>query len=144
MRMTQQKVDEHEARMAAARGNTTLPSKPINREAELHKQIKDFCAQQFPQWVCLHGSTAHKTHRTIGEPDFVVAAQRKISQPLYDQFGQIHGYATRTEPLVVFVECKRPGGKLSPEQQGMRLMLEKLGHKLHVVESMDEFLEVVK
>ena len=63
-----------------------------------------------------------RTHRTLGEPDFVILAD-----------------AGR----VLMVECKTKTGKLSPEQAALIAHAAKLGHTVHVVRSLREFQEVM-
>ena len=85
----------------------------------MHDAIIDHCRSQ--GWIYLHGSMAERTGRTLGEPDFVILAP-----------GKVH-----------FIECKSATGKLSPAQVAMKFHAEKLGHMVHVVRSMTEFLKVV-
>lgn len=92
----------------------------VEREADLHAQIMDFCRDR--RWQFLHGSMAERTHRTEGEPDFVILA---------------------SGGRVLFVECKSRLGKLSPAQQAFKFAAEINGHTIHVVRSMDEFLKIV-
>jgi Holliday junction resolvase-like predicted endonuclease len=91
----------------------------VSREAELHEQIFDECRRR--GWIALHGSMAERTCRTLGEPDFVVLAGGG---------------------RVLFVECKSRTGKLSPAQAALKHHAEKLGHTVHVVRSMAEFLQL--
>lgn len=93
----------------------------IQREADLHDAIFAECRRRM--WIALHGSMATATHRTSGEPDFVILAD-----------------GGRT----FYVECKSRIGKLSPAQHTMKHHAEKLGHTIHVVRSMAEFMEAVK
>ena len=44
---------------------------------------------------------------------------------------------------VLFVECKTRTGKLSPAQAALKFHAEKLGHTVHVVRSLDEFLKLL-
>lgn len=88
------------------------------RESDLHRQIMEFC--QNKGWLCFHGSMAHKTYRTIGEPDLTICADKG-----------------RT----FFVECKKKGGKPTREQLAMIAMLKKLGHKAEIVWSLKEFTD---
>ena len=90
------------------------------REAELHEEIFDECRRR--GWIALHGSMAERTCRTLGEPDFVILAG-----------------AGR----VLFVECKTRTGKLSPAQAALKHHAEKLGHTIHVVRSLDDFLNLL-
>lgn len=91
-----------------------------SREAELHEQVFDECRKR--GWIALHGSMAEQTCRTLGEPDFVILADGG---------------------RVLFVECKSRTGKLSPAQAALKFHAEKLGHTVHVVRSLGEFLAVV-
>ena len=93
----------------------------VPRESDLHEEIFDECRRR--GWIALHGSMAERTCRTLGEPDFVILA---------------------TGGRVFFVECKSRSGKLSPAQAALKHHAEKLGHAVHVVRSMEEFLEVAK
>lgn len=93
----------------------------VDRESNLHADIFDECRRR--GWIALHGSMSERTHRTPGEFDFVILADK--------------GRA-------FLVECKARLGKLSPEQLAMKIHAEHLGHKPAVVRSMKEFLEVIK
>jgi hypothetical protein len=66
---------------------------------------------------------AARTHRTAGEPDFLILADGG---------------------RVLLIECKTRTGKLSPEQAALKHQAEKLGHRVHVVRSMKEFEEVIR
>lgn len=88
-------------------------------ERELHCQIIQ--ELKLRGWLYFHGSTAHKTSRTIGEPDFQVYA------PDGRQF---------------CVECKSKDGKLSIAQQAVQRWLAKLGHETYVIRTIDEFRQI--
>ena len=90
-------------------------------ERDLHEEIFDACRRR--GWIALHGSMAERSHRTLGEPDFTILADGG---------------------RVLFVECKTRNGKLSPAQAALKFHAEKLGHTVHVVRSLEEFMEVVK
>ncbi len=92
----------------------------MSREAKLHEDIFDECRRR--GWIALHGSMAERTCRTLGEPDFVILADGG---------------------RVLFVECKSRKGKLSPAQAALKHQAERLGHAVHVVRSMGEFLNLV-
>lgn len=92
----------------------------VVREASLHEEIFDECQRR--GWIALHGSMAERTCRTLGEPDFVILADGG---------------------RVLFVECKSRNGKLSPAQAALKHHAEKLGHTVHVVRSMEEFLKLL-
>ena len=91
----------------------------VSREADLHEAIFDECRRR--GWIALHGSMAERTCRTRGEPDFVILADGC---------------------RVLFVECKSRIGKLSPAQAALKHHAEKLGHTVHVVRSLGEFLKL--
>jgi hypothetical protein len=45
---------------------------------------------------------------------------------------------------LLLIECKRPrGGKLSSEQLGYIQWSSRLGHTVHVVRSLEQFIEVI-
>ncbi|MBI1178737.1 hypothetical protein GC207_14990 [bacterium] len=91
----------------------------VSRESDLHDAVFDECRRR--GWIPLHGSMAARTHRTEGEPDFVILADR--------------GRA-------LLVECKSRTGKLSPAQAALKHHAESLGHTVHVIRSLEEFLNL--
>ena len=92
----------------------------VSQEAKLHDAIFDECRRR--GWIALHGSMAERTCRTLGEPDFVILAEGG---------------------RVLFVECKSRTGKLSPAQAALQHHAAKLGHTVHLVRSLEEFLKLV-
>jgi hypothetical protein len=106
---------------AATRGNgrrsnpTTLQS-----EAALHDAVAAECARR--GWLVFHGSAAHRTHRTLGEPDLTILCD---------------------EGRLLLVELKTGTGKLSVDQQGVIAWAAKLGHAIHVVRSLEGFSELI-
>lgn len=112
---------EMEARLAQGRKQKQpVPADAVDDESELHKAILDDCKAR--GWICFHGSMAHRTHRTKGEPDMVIAGDN----------GQ-----------VFFIEAKSKTGKISAEQAGTILWLTKLGHRSAIVRSMGEYLAAI-
>ena len=101
-------------------GKRTADSGNIRSERDLHEQVFDECRRR--GWIALHGSMAERTCRTLGEPDFVILADGG---------------------RVLFVECKSRSGKLSPAQSALKFHAEKLGHTIHVVRSLGEFLKLL-
>lgn len=91
----------------------------VEAESALHDAIISHC--KLKGWIYFHGSMAHRTFRVIGEPDFTILADGG---------------------RVLFVECKNAKGKLSPQQLGLKVWAEKLGHTIHTVRSMEEFLSL--
>ncbi len=110
-------------RLILARRSPALPVNPLpcarlpEPEAALHWAILEHARSR--GWIALYGSMAHRTHRTIGEPDFVILADRG---------------------RVLLVETKRPGSKLSCEQAALHAWAERLGHAVHVVRTLAEFV----
>ena len=92
----------------------------VPRESDLHEEIFDECRRR--GWIALHGSMAERSCRTLGEPDFVILADGG---------------------RVLFVECKSRTGKLSPAQAALKHHAEKLGHTVHVVRSLEDFLNLL-
>ena len=97
------------------------PGSGVAIEAELHRDILSECRRR--GWLAFHGSMAHRTSRTIGEPDFVILCD---------------------EGRVLLVEAKSKTGKIRPEQAALHVWAKTLGHKVWVVRSKNEFLEAAK
>lgn len=119
-RFTQEQVDLHNLRVAhiAANGPESKFT-PVEREVgkgALHDQIMDECDRL--GWVCLHGSTAHRAMRTLGEFDFVILAENG---------------------LTLLVEGKAKNKKLSIKQLQLHAAAKRLGHRPVVVRSLEEF-----
>ena len=96
----------------------TIATEEDERESDLHSAILATCRQR--GWIALHGSMASPTHRTEGEPDFVILAAG----------GQ-----------VLLIECKSRTGKLNPAQAALHAWARKLGHTVHVVRSTADWAE---
>lgn len=118
MRMTYQQALAHNAKVAGVKAQPA--SEGCDDESKLHEQVRR--EVQTRGWIMFHGSMAHRAMRTLGEPDATVLAD-----------------AGR----VFFVELKTKTGKLSREQLGLKLWAENLGHKIHTVRSLNEFLLVI-
>ena len=102
-------------------GRTGLTSPDaVERESDLHEAVFDECRRRC--WIALHGSMAERTCRTLGEPDFVILADGG---------------------RVLLVECKSRTGKLSPAQFALKHHAERLGHTVHVVRSLEDFLKLL-
>lgn len=119
---TEADVAAHNAKVAADKRGAQLdaPSEGCEDESKLHQQIISECRQH--GWIIFHGSMAHRAMRTPGEPDFTILADKG---------------------RVFFIECKTKIGKLTREQLGLKLWAENLGHKIHTVRSLKEFLLVI-
>lgn len=105
----------------ARRNRVATNSDGVDDESALHRAILDECGRR--GWIVFHGSMAHRTYRTPGEPDFVILAD---------------GGAT------ILVECKSKRGKLSVEQSAVIAWAKKLDHTIHVVRSFAEFNALTK
>jgi len=92
-------------------------------EKLLHHQIMEDCKRR--RWLFFHGSMAHRSHRTLGEPDYIVLAQ---------------------EGRVIMCECKvgdgKNRGKLTQDQQAVHRWAALNGHKIHVVRRFSEWLAI--
>lgn len=117
--MTEQQWRDYNARMNGIMRSPIKFHDCVENESDLHNAIIDFCKER--GWIALHGSTAHRTYRTLGESDFCCVLP----------FG-----------LVLFVECKTKTGKLTQEQQVMAAWLKRLGNEMHVVRSLQEFQQL--
>jgi hypothetical protein len=91
-------------------------------EKVIQQMVREYLASLFPPCLFFHGSMAHRTFRTPGEPDFV---------------------ALLPNGRTVLIECKTRTGKLSNEQLGVKAQAEALGH-VYVVVRAKEDLEQVK
>ena len=121
VRLTQSEYEAYLARTTRQRPCTSLSGGGCKDEAELHSQILAHCRSQ--GWIALHGSMAHATNRTVGEPDFTILADNG---------------------RVFWIECKSKTGKVKPEQLALHTWMSRLGHTCHVIRSLEDFSEVVK
>ena len=116
----QNDVDEF-LRRTSSRRMGTGSTEGIDRERDLHEYIIKDCREKM--WRFFRGSMCKPTHRTAGEPDFIILAD--------------HG---RT----LLVECKSKSGKLSIEQNAVISDAERLGHTVHVISSFSEWDNISK
>lgn len=82
----------------------------------------DHCDQQWPRWKYIHSRTDKPTRNEAGVPDFFIA--------LPDTKG-------------IFVECKRPGHKLSAAQLQWYAELKKLRWPVYIVTDYQGYLTAV-
>lgn len=106
-----------QARVAKKAPDLMAPA--CDDEGKLHDEIMDECRKR--GWLAFHGSMAHRTKRTPGEPDVILVMPGRT----------------------LFIELKKKDRKLSTEQLGVEAWLRKLGHELHVVRSFEQFLSIV-
>lgn len=114
-------LQQMQDRLARGRKQPATPvcADAVDCEADLHEQIRMECQRQ--RWLAFHGRMDKRTARTVGEPDWVILAENRV----------------------LFVECKTKTGKLSPEQLGVKLWAERLGHTVHICRSFTDFLTVI-
>lgn len=116
-RMTQSEVNAYLARNIPK----LVPAVGGDKEADLHREILAECKRR--GFIAFHGSMAHSTFRTPGEPDFIILADKG---------------------RVILVECKAGKGKLSPEQRAIHIWADVLGHTVHVIRTLHQFIELTK
>lgn len=108
-------------RLAAGRKQApAVPDDAAEDEGDLQDQIIAYCHTK--GWWVLWSRMDLKTTTPLGTPDLIIFAN-----------------AGR----VIIVEAKRRDGKLRPDQLGVKLKLESLGHTVHVVRSMKEFMSAI-
>jgi hypothetical protein len=112
-------VELHNSRVSGKRADVVFVGNAPKNEADLHAQIFDECRRR--GWIAFHGAMSERSHRTLGEPDFTIIADGRV----------------------LFIECKTRVGKLTLEQQAMIAHAAKLGTTIHVVRSMEEFLQLL-
>jgi hypothetical protein len=98
--------------------NNSQRTHGVARESDLRRQVLDYCSSQ--GWLVFTGSTAHRTYRTVGEPDMIVLMPDR---------------------RFLMVELKTDSGKRSLEQVGVHAWAQKLGHTIHIVRSIKEFID---
>jgi len=103
------------------------------RESETHDAIMAECRRR--GWLAIHSRVDIASSVTVGVPDFVIAASQTVSG---------HGLPPYKEPVTLYVECKRPGGKLRPSQQACRAQLEQNGHFYYIVYSFADFESILR
>lgn len=97
---------------------------PNPEAAEVEGDLQEACisACRARGWFVVFSRMDLPTTLPLGTPDLIVAADNS---------------------RVFWVECKSASGKMRPAQLGVKLMLEKLGHTVHVVSSLEAFLKIV-
>ena len=118
--ITQQQYREMEIRLRGVTREHVSQSATLD-ESDLQDRIVDYCRSKM--WFVVFSGMHRRTSTPVGTPDFVIYAD---------------------DGRVFTIETKSKTGKQTPEQLGVQLMLEKLGHKYHLVRSFDQFLEIVK
>lgn len=118
--MTLQQVFAHQAK----HGPRVQPSKgsAVEREIYLRQQILDYCAQQWPAWLVISARTDERSTIAVGA----------------------HDVTCFMPGAVKMFELKKKDGKVTKEQQIWIHQMATLGHTVHVIRSMEEFLTIVK
>lgn len=96
------------------------PEDATNDESHLQEGIISECRRR--GWWVDYSRMDLPTTRPRGAPDLYVFA---------------------SDGRFFAIECKSKNGKLTAEQLGVSLMLEKLGHKVHLIRSFREFLDLI-
>jgi hypothetical protein len=118
--MTHAEAMAHQARVLHQRG-LSVEGGGVDKESELHREILDHCRRM--GWIAFHGSMAHQTFRTPGEPDFILLLGG----------GRL-----------LMIECKTGTGKLSTDQAAIHAWADRLGHTIFVVRNFEQFLNYTK
>jgi hypothetical protein len=117
--MTSQQLRDYEARMFGV-GRHCDHNKPVEDESTLQDSIVAECRRR--GWFVVFSGMHRKTSTPIGTPDFIIYADKGT---------------------VFTVETKSKTGKQTPEQMGVQMMLDKLGHRYCLVRSFGEFMMVI-
>lgn len=94
----------------------------VANELDLHNEIIKHCCAQFPQWKYIHANPTVKSTIQVGAQDFTIFLPGR-----------------RT----LCIECKSKDGKVDPDQRIWHKEMQMLGHDVHVIRSMEEFLKLV-
>lgn len=119
---TSQWLAELETRRAQKRGHVAPVDDGVAgvaRESDLHDEIEAHCRSK--GWLAIHSRMDMPTTTAKGAPDFVIYASQGV---------------------MLHIECKTRVGKLTPEQAAFHAMAERLGHKVHVVRTIEQFFQV--
>lgn len=91
-------------------------------EIPLHNSIIRYCNQQWPKWKFIHSRTDRRPTIAVGAQDFT------IFMP---------------DGKVLCIECKDRNEKPTSDQQTWATEMRMLGHTVHVVRSMNDFMTVL-
>lgn len=94
----------------------------VANELDLHNDIIKHCRTHFPQWKYIHANPTVKSTISVGAQDFTIF---------------LPGGRT------LCIECKAKGGKVDPDQRIWHKEMQMLGHDVHVIRSMKDFLKLV-
>lgn len=121
VKMSDEAVRAHEARLAAQKGQDKLPGidQELKDETELQDQIAQYL--RLKEIPFFRQRMDKRTTGTVGWPDFSYVFQGKAC----------------------FIECKMPGKDLSDEQRDIQLQLVAAGAHYRIVRSLPEAVEAV-
>lgn len=120
-RFSKEWFDEYQARHRAKEHPLVVSKEgAVTDESDLHDDIKGEC--RLRGWIPFSGSMAHKTKRTVGEPDFIIATD---------------------DGRTLYVECKTRTGKITPAQQATLHWLLHNKQIAFVVTSIEEFRRII-
>ena len=108
--------------VGASGGVSGIDSNPVERESALAKAILAHCAAQWPRWKVKFARTDKKSTLPVGCHDMTIFAN---------------------DGRIFCFELKRGKEKPSHEQLIWNAELANLGHLVHVIRSMPEFLDAV-
>jgi hypothetical protein len=121
--MTPQQLRDYEIRMHGINRQAAPRESQADTlaESDLQDRIVAYCRSK--GWFVVFSGMHRRTSVPIGTPDFIIYADKG---------------------RVFTIETKSAAGKQTPEQLGVQLMLQKLGHEYHLVRSFEKFVEVIK
>jgi len=132
---TPQQVAAFNSRIKVTASGETKFDVPIQQESELHLQIMAYCDKQWPRGKYTHARMDKRSTLEKGHCDFVIWLPIREIQ---------WTEATPIPTRYLLIECKRPGQKPDEDQRNWIHEMERLGHTVHVIESFEQFLELVK
>lgn len=93
----------------------------VDDESDLQEQ----CINEVKRrgWFVVHSRMDLPTTTPLGTPDLIVFADNGVTY---------------------LFELKSKSGKLRPKQLGVKMMLEKLGHEVHVIYNFQSFFDAIK
>jgi len=103
-----------------AKDRAPVDGEAVSREQRLHEQIITECRAR--RWLVIHSRMDRPTTQGLGVPDFVILADK----------GRLF-----------LVEAKARQGKMSIAQLAFEIQCEGLGHKVHLVRSLANFIDAV-
>lgn len=114
----------HEAKLKA--GKHEAPTgEGVDDESKLHEQI--IAELNRRRYYFVHSRMDRATTQARGVPDFIIAIPGTLN----------------TRPRTLWVEAKRKGGKLTPEQAGALAWLDRDGHETSIVYSLTGLLKAI-